>query len=72
MSKKRNILFNNTLISMWFERGGGYVELSNKRTGKTIIQWVDDEIQEAVEDGFLDPKDWHWSAYNYAKNVGIV
>lgn len=57
---------------MWFERGGGYVELSNKRTGKTIIQWVDDEIQEAVEDGFLDPKDWHWSAYNYAKNVGIV
>lgn len=72
MARKREIRFNDTALNTWFERDRAHVELLNRRTGKTIIEWWDDDVFEAIEDGFLDPKDYHWSAYMYAKYLSII
>jgi hypothetical protein len=59
----------NTEISTWFERDRASVVL-NTLDGTSIIEWWDDDVHGAVEDGFLDPRDWHGSAVNYANYVG--
>ena len=61
-----------TTIFTWFERDRQHVELRDDKTEKTIIEWWDDEVTEAVEDGFLDPKDFHGSAFYYADSQGII
>jgi hypothetical protein len=38
--------------------------------GTTIIEWWDDDVHGAVEDGFLNPRDWHGSAVEYANQMG--
>jgi hypothetical protein len=59
----------NTKIETWFERDRAHVELRNLK-GTTIIEWWDDAVQEAVTDGFLNPRDWHGSAVEYANSIG--
>jgi len=59
----------NTEISTWFERDRASVVL-NTLDGTTIIEWWDDDVHGAVEDGFLNPRDWHGSAVEYANYVG--
>jgi hypothetical protein len=60
---------DNTEISTWFERDRASVVL-NTLDGATIIEWWDDDVHEAVQDGFLDPRDWHGSAVEYANQMG--
>jgi hypothetical protein len=62
----------DTEIHTWFERDRAHVELRNKRTGKTIVEWWDEDVNQAVEDGFLNARDWHGSAYQYAKERGML
>lgn len=64
--------FRETDCSTWFERDRAYVELVNKNTNRAILEWWDDEVREAVEDGFLDPRDYHRSAFEYAKYLGVI
>lgn len=61
-----------TEIHTWFERDRAHVELRAVRTERTIIEWWDEEVQEAIEDGFLNPKDYHKSALEYAKERGLL
>lgn len=61
-----------TEIHMWFERDRQLVELRDPETDETIIEWIDDSVSEAVEDGFLDPSYWHGSALKYAVELGLI
>lgn len=56
----------------WFERDRAHVEIRDETTQKTIIEWWDDAVGDAIEDGFLDPSDYFGSALRYAESVGIV
>lgn len=61
-----------TECNTWFERDRAWVELRDADTGQTIIEWWDDDVTAAVEDGFLDPRDWQGSAEEYARSMGIL
>lgn len=63
---------SDTQINKWLERGGGYIALEDKKTGRSLIEWRDEAMDEAVEDGFLNPRDLHGSAYDYAADMGIL
>jgi hypothetical protein len=56
----------------WFERDRAHVEIRDEETQKTIIEWWDDAVSEAIEDGFLDPSDYFGSALRYAESCGII
>jgi hypothetical protein len=56
---------DNTQINTWFERDRASVVLETL-DGTTIVEWWDDAVHEAVQDGFLDPRDWHGSAVEQA------
>lgn len=66
----RTIPYQDTVVYAWFERDRAHVELRHRHNDDTIVEWWDDEVHEAVMDGFLDPKDWHSSAYDYACYIG--
>lgn len=59
-------------LETWFERDRAHVEIHNKKTDKTIYELWDDDVRQAVEDGFLNPKDWKGSMIEYAKHLGII
>lgn len=69
---KRPVRFSETEIETWFERDRAHVELRNKKTQKTIIEFWDDDVGQMVEDGFLNPRDWHRSIFEYAQSVGVL
>lgn len=55
----------DTELHTWFERDRQHVELRDKKTGKTLVEWWDEAVSEAVEDGFLNPRRFHESAFDY-------
>jgi hypothetical protein len=66
-----------TAIETWFERDRAHVGLFPADSeGKpdtnqdAIVEWWDDGVNEAIEDGFLDPRDYHASARHYARLLG--
>jgi hypothetical protein len=61
-----------TTIETWFERDRAHVELRDARNEETIVEWWDDAVAEAVEDGFLDSRDWNGSAYQYAREQVLL
>jgi hypothetical protein len=63
---------DNTEVATWFERDRAQVTLTDKRTGAELLDLWDEDVAQAVEDGFLDPRDWHGSAYEYAKHLRRV
>jgi len=63
---------DDTKIETWFERDRGMVALLNKNTEEDIVEWWDEDLQQAVEDGFLNPKDYHRSAFEYAKEMRLL
>jgi hypothetical protein len=63
------LAFSQTEIHTWFERDRAMVDLRDSNTGDTLIEWWDDAVTEAVEDGFLNPRDWHGSAYECYLNL---
>lgn len=68
----RNIDPANTEIETWFERDRAMVSLLATDTEETIVEWWDEDVQQAVDDGFLDPKDWHGSAVAYAQEMRLM
>lgn len=70
--------YEDTEIHNWFERDRALVELRHAPTQETIMQWVDDEVTQALDDGFITggrgprPTDeaFRRSAYEYAESVG--
>lgn len=57
---------NDTTLHTWFERDRAHVELRNRHTDETIVEWWDEDVAQAVEDGFLDSSHYHESAFAYA------
>ena len=66
----RTIPYQDTVVYAWFERDRSHVELRHRRNDDTIVEWWDDEVHEAIMDGFLDPHDWHGSAWAFARYIG--
>ena len=62
----------NTKLLTWFERDRAHVELRNKLDNSTIVEWWDGDVEEAVEDGSLNPRDYHSTAYEYADVCGLL
>jgi hypothetical protein len=68
----KKLTLAQTELSTWFERDRSHVDLKRKDTGETIIEWWDEAVTQAVEDGFLDPRDYHGSAFEYADTMGLL
>jgi hypothetical protein len=72
-----------TELHTWFERDRAHVELRSNLDDKTIVEWWDEDVSSAIEDGFL-PSDafimgrlhnenkLHTAAYEYAKERGML
>lgn len=72
----------NTSLNVWFERDRAHVHLLDEATQETVIEWWDEDVHQALTDGFLDPHAFalgkllyphrlHHSAVSYANEVGI-
>lgn len=60
-------------VLTWFERDRAHVQLVDAATeGRCIIEWWDEEVTQAIEDGFLDRRDLLGSALAYAASVGLI
>lgn len=59
----------NTKLVEWAERDRMHVCLETNG-GDTIVEWWDDDARQAIEDGFLRPRDLHASACEYANSIG--
>lgn len=83
--KKEKILFKSRVknpgahfkdddfrVDTWFERDRAYVGLVNIATNETVVEWWDDQVHEAIEDGFLNPRDYKKSALEYAKSMNLI
>jgi hypothetical protein len=57
-------------VETWFERDHASVIVY--KNGKEVAEWWDDDVRQAVEDGFLDPKDWEGSAIRYCEDMGLL
>lgn len=68
----RALKLSDTELDTWFERDRQHVNLKRADSGDTIIEWWDEAVTEAVEDGFLNPRDYHGTAFEYAKDMGIT
>ena len=57
----------------WFERDRAHVQLVDAATEqRSIMEWWDDDVTQALEDGFLDRRDLLGSALEYAESVGLI
>ena len=63
---------SQTVLNTWFERDRAHVELRDARTDETIVEWWDEAVSDAIEDGFLTSRNLHGSAYDYAASVGLL
>ena len=64
---KKKIRFEDTELYTWDERDRSHIELRDKKTQKTLVEWWDEEVNEVYQDGFLDPQNLHESVYDYYK-----
>ena len=62
---------DNTSLQTWFERDRSMVALSDASTGRVVLEVWDEDVHALVEDGFLNPRDWHGSAVEYANSLEI-
>jgi hypothetical protein len=59
-------------VYTWFERDRAHVELRNEDTDETILEFWDDDVNQAVEAGILDPRDWEGSIIKHAEELGVL
>jgi hypothetical protein len=75
-SNPQNITIDNTVLDTWFERDRAsvilYLKDEDGDPGETIIEFWDGAVQEAIDDGFLNPRDFHRSAFEYAEQMGLL
>lgn len=62
----------DTYLETWFERDRAHVDLRRKSNDETIVEWWDEAVAEAIEDGFLDGRNLHASAFECAQSVSLA
>lgn len=62
----------DTEVKTWFERDRAHVDLQDRETGRTLIEFWDEDVEQLFEDGFLDRRDLHGSLYKYAVHLGAI
>jgi len=62
----------NAEVQVWEERDRLHIEIRNRRTGKTIMEWWDDDARQMFEDGFFDSRRLKRSVIEYAQYVGLL
>lgn len=62
----------NLKLYTWFERDRAHVELRDEDTDRTVVEFWDEDVSQAVEDGFLNPRDWFGSLVEYARTHGLL
>ena len=74
MSKTARKTFarEDTEAKTWFERDRAHVDLQDRETGRTLIEFWDEDVEQLLEDGFLDRRDLHGSLYKYAVHLGVI
>jgi hypothetical protein len=63
---------DDTELLTWFERDRAHVELRNTLDDSTIVEWWDEDVAGAIEDGALNPRDYHSTAHEYADVCGML
>ena len=63
---------DNLDLYTWFERDRACVELRDRETDHTVFEVWDESVYELIDDGFIDPRDYKQSAFDYAKSVGLI
>lgn len=66
--------------SAWFERDNAQVSLTDRLSGKTVIELAGDDLRQALEDGFLkaprvpraSDSDWLEPLTDYAQSTGAL
>ena len=58
-------------VETQFERDRASVILYDSKDNE-IMEWWDEEVNQAIEDGFLEPRDYLNSAIDYAKYLGVI
>jgi hypothetical protein len=70
---KEALPFPQTRLTTWFERDRAHVDLQDAN-GNTLIEWWDDDVRQAADDGFLKmgrgTQALHKSAYDYWIEIG--
>ncbi len=67
------------VCTVWFERDRSHVRLETSK-GRTVFELWDDEVHQAIEDGFLtaprvmrpSDQDWQPHAVAYAVTKGLI
>ena len=79
MSLFEKIRLEDYVCTTWFERDRKNVRLETPQ-GRVVFDLWDEEVDEAIEDGFLAPprvqrptdKDWQPAAVQYALETGLI
>ena len=70
------LTIDDTIIDEWHERDRNhlilYVKDGDGGFGDSIVEWWDEAYVEAIEDGFIDPRKPHESAFEYAAQMGLL
>jgi hypothetical protein len=72
LANPTRLALEDTGLSVWEERDRAHVRLYELRSDRTLAEWWDDEVWQAVDDGFLERRNLHRSAYEYARHVGAI
>jgi len=71
-----NLTIDDTTTDEWHERDRDYLILYVKDEsggfGDSIAEWWDEDYHQAIEDGFLDPRRLHESAFECAEQAGLL
>lgn len=60
-------------VETWFERDRAHVRIDERRTGKILIEWWDDDVRQLFEDGFFRRgRGFEDSVLDYGEHLGIL
>lgn len=68
---KEIVAIENTFCDVWKKDDRACVILFDKGREKILLEFWDAEVSNAIECGFLNPKDFHKSAYEYYKFLNL-
>ena len=68
----RKFPLSSLSVSTWFERDRQHVHLFSVDENTTVLEFWDEAVSEAIEDGFLNPRNWLGSMTDIAGAAGLI